>query len=975
MRKKTLFFYPAFILGCLAVAGQKLAFQNISTDKGLIRAQVFCIAQDQQHHLWLGTTGGIDRFDGSVFKHFSKSQGLNSTLILDMHTAPNGHIWVSTDKGISCYDGYKITNYRYAVKKIASLSSDSKGNIWALHKDSILSKLMGDKFIAVPNPFADAKPICMTKDRHGDLLVNFHPYGFHKLTENKWQKLREVPINDTAIRYKKLIQTDQAWYALADTLITMYAGGTKVTSALITGGKSQCIAADKKGNIWVGTPKGVWVFNGKNLSVIAKYEAASGFSDNSVNDLFCDVEGNLWLATDGDGLFKFSDGVFGKYDNSNGLQGKVVMGFVRKQNGNLYLATREGGLVEFDCNSKKITPVDVSDLKGKAINCITQNKAGELLLGKVDGGAMKYNGKHWQTITLEQKEEDPGVNGIYCDGERTWFATNKGCYYQQQGTMYKVDSPNGHTFTVLPLPNNETLIGAIDGLYRFTGKGPATKVTTPAALTNIGVLCMISQGPYIIIGTSEDGIIYWNRTTGEIHRCNTETELSDNGIFALLVDSKKNLWAVSGTSVQQVKLMGDNRFEVRRFYPSDGYQNSEGNLNAIIEDKLGRIWIGNTNGASVFNDDLPEKETHGPFTVIQKVLLPDSSVKGDGLQAWYQLPQQLILPYSKNSISFEVKGIYLKDPESVKYSYQLVGYDREFSLPGKQSYFNFQNLNPGNYILRVKTFTASDVESKNIAEFAFTVATPFYKATWFYVLLGLLLLATGGTVQFLLMRASLRKRKQRALIRKEEQQAIRLRTSEDFHDELGNKLTRISLLADILQKKTGAEDTEKNKLIAQIKENVLALYAGTRDIIWSLSAGSDSLKETLNRIGQFGEELFLGTDIQFEMRWVHHVDAATILPMDYSRNILMIFKEALNNSLKHAQCTQVAIVVQKMGDGGILITQNDNGKGFDGSLLQKGNGLNNIRRRAQRIHAEVDVISSPENGTSIVLLLKIPPKG
>lgn len=962
------------MIGCLAAAGQKLAFQNLSTDKGLIQAQVFCITQDQQHHLWIGTAGGIDRFDGSAFRHFTKTDGLSSTLVFDLHAAPNGYIWASTDKGISCHNGYTITNYPYAIGKSALLSSDKSGNIWALNGGNALSKFVGNKLVVMPNAIPDAKPICMAKDREGGLLVNFHPYGFYKLADGNWRPFAEIPIDDTTIKYKKLIYANQAWYALADSYIAMYMGGTKIASATISDGAAKILCADKRGNIWVGMPKGVRVFNGKDLSAIAQYEAASGFSDNTVNDLFCDVEGNLWLATDGDGLFKFSEGVFGRYDNSNGLPGKIVMGLVRNQNDNLYIATREGGLVEFDCDSKKMTPIDVSPLKGQAINCITQNKAGELLLGKVNGGAMLYSGGRWQTIKLNE-EANKGVNGIYCDGDKTWFATNKGCYYRQRGMVNKVDSINGHTFCVLPLPNNETLIGTIDGLYKFTGTGPASKVLTPQ-LQNTGVLCMITSGPFIIIGTLDDGLFFWNRQTGLIHQCNLEDGLSDNRVFSLLVDSKKNTWVVTGTSVQQVKLLDDKgAFSIRHFSAPDGYPNSEGNLNAIVEDKLGRIWIGNTNGAAVFNGDLPEKETHGPFTVIQQVDVPNDLVKGNELLPWYQLPKDLVLPYSKNSISFIVKGIYLKDPESIKYSYQLVGYDREFSIPENQTFFNFQNLNPGRYEFRVKAVTASGIESKNIAVFAFTVATPFYKATWFYVLLGLLLLVTGGSVQFLLMQASMRKRKQRALIRKEEQQAIRLRTSEDFHDELGNKLTRISLLADILQKKTGPGDEEKNKLIAQIKENVLALYAGTRDIIWSLSAGSDSLKETLNRIGQFGEELFLGTDIQFEMRWVHHIDAAIILPMDYSRNILMIFKEALNNSLKHAQCTQVTIIVQKMGDGSILITQNDNGKGFEGNLLQKGNGLNNIRRRAQRIHAEVDIIASPNKGTSIVLMLKIPPKG
>jgi signal transduction histidine kinase/ligand-binding sensor domain-containing protein len=974
MWKKAFIFFPAFILCCLAVAGQKLAFQNLSTDKGLIRAQVLCIAQDQQHHIWLGTAGGIDRFDGSVFKHFSKSEGLNSTITIDLYTAPNGYIWAATQKGISCYNGYQISNYPYAIESGATLSSDKKGNIWALHSGKALAKFIDNKFVVAPNPFADAKPVSITKDDHGDLVVNFHPKGFYKLIDNRWQKMEGLP-TDTSKVYKQLIQANQAWYALADSSIAMYMGGTRVASVDMADGESKSICADKNGNIWVGMPKGVRVFNGKDLSVIAKYTAASGFSDNSVNDLFCDVEGNLWFATDGDGVFKFSDGVFGRYDKSNGLPGKIVMGLARKQNGSLYIATREGGLASFDLDSKKITPIDVSPLNGDGINCITLNKVGELLLGKLNAGAMLYNGRQWQTIRLKQKGKEPGVIAIYCDGDRTWFATNEGCYYQQNGNMRKVDSINTVAFGVLPLANNETLIGTIDGLYSVTGNGTAKKVTNPL-LQDIWVLCMISHGPYIVIGTLEDGLLFWDRRTDKVKKCNSANGLSDNGVFALFVDSKKNMWAVGGTSVQQVNILGDKGgFEIRHFSAADGYENSEGNLNAIIEDKFGRIWIGNTNGASVYNGGTPVTESHRPFVVIQEVGLPDSTLQTKELEPWYQLPKNLTLPYSKNSISFVVKGIYLKHPESVRYSCQLVGYDRDFSPIGNQTYFNYQNLNPGRYVFRVKAYTASELQSENIAEFAFTVATPFYKTPWFYVLLGLLLLLTGGWVQFLLMRARLRKRKQRALIRKEEQQAIRLRTSEDFHDELGNRLTRISLLTDILQKKTGAEDVEKNKLIAQLKENVLALYAGTRDIIWSLSSGSDSLKETLNRIGQFGEDLFFGTHILFEMRWIDHIDAATVLPMDYSRNILMVFKESLTNSLKHAQCNRVTITVQRTENGGLLITQNDNGRGFDEALVQKGNGLNNIHRRAQRIHAEITITAAINKGVSIALLLNIPPKG
>lgn len=959
--------------------GQKLAFQNFNTDKGLIQTQVYSITQDQQRHLWIGTTAGIDRFDGTTFKHFTKTEGLNSPAINCLYTAPNGYIWAGTLKGASCHNGRKIVNYpienAFGSVAINAISSDEQNNIWALSSGGGIYRLVKDSFVKQAPPVAKTPASSLYKDDRGVLWVSFFQQGVYKWVKNQWEKTADIPL-EGKVKVLKMFKAENAWYVFFDSAIAIYTNGSLTTSAPIPeNAQFKSASNDKKGDIWLGTNKGLWVFNGKTLAVLAKHSANTGLSDNNILTIYNDVEGNLWIGTDADGLFKFSDGVFGRYDERNGLKGNVIMGIASTTEGNLYIGSREGGLVQYNITTKAISPIDVAPLGKGGINCLANDKTDHLFVGKLNGGVFEYYKGRWKEVLPFKQVNQSIANAIVCQDDKVWIAANTGCYFIRNGVVNQIEGINGLTLSVLPLPNKEVLIGAYDGLYLFTGIGKAQKIRI-SELQNLPVLCMASKGEYVLIGTFDDGLYYWNRTTDKIYRCNSGNGLDYNQVFNIFIDSKQRTWVGSGTSIQQITFTENNgRFEANRFTIADGYENAESNLNAMVEDKNGQIWIGTAKGAFVFNGGEPVQYKKGPYVVIQQVSVSDSSLIGNEKQPWYPLPTHLNLPYSKNNISFTVKGIFMKHPEAVKYACQLVGYDNDFSPIVDQTFFNYQNLDPGEYTFRVKAYTTTGLQSENIAEYSFTVATPFYKTTWFLLLMILTLLLTGGVVQFLFMRARQRKQQQQAIIRREEQQAIRLRTSEDFHDELGNKLTRISLLTDILQKKTNTEDTEKNKIIAQIKENVLALYGGTRDIIWSLSSGSDNLLETIKRIGQFGEELFHGSGVDFDLYGADKVDPTIVLPMDYSRNILMIFKESLNNSLKHAQCTRVTITVETVGNTGVTITHTDNGKGFDEVSVQKGNGLNNIRRRADRINAGLAVAAAENDGVSITLLLKIPPKG
>ena len=186
---------------------------------------------------------------------------------------------------------------------------------------------------------------------------------------------------------------------------------------------------------------------------------------------------------------------------------------------------------------------------------------------------------------------------------------------------------------------------------------------------------------------------------------------------------------------------------------------------------------------------------------------------------------------------------------------------------------------------------------------------------------------------------------------------------------MGNKLTRISILSDVLISKKNAD--EQKKLIEQIKENVQALYRSSKDIIWSLNPEHDDLKFIAEHICEIGADFFSNSEIEFECSLKLTINQHYKVPLDFSRNLQMIAKEIFNNCIKHSQASKLEFKVEEIEGQFWLIQFIDNGKGFTEADF-KGNGLKNIKTRAKRIGAEFD-LQSNSGGTVIQLKLKSNP--
>jgi signal transduction histidine kinase len=199
-------------------------------------------------------------------------------------------------------------------------------------------------------------------------------------------------------------------------------------------------------------------------------------------------------------------------------------------------------------------------------------------------------------------------------------------------------------------------------------------------------------------------------------------------------------------------------------------------------------------------------------------------------------------------------------------------------------------------------------------------------------------------------------------IRAREQETLRKEIARDFHDEMGNQLTRIINYVSLLKLSNG--NGNGHDLYTKVENSAKYLYTGTRDFIWAIDPVNDELSQLFIHIRDFGEKLFEEKSINF--RAYNEVRNKIKLPYGFSREANLIFKEAMTNAFKYSGATNVRLSLRLEGNQ-FEMSLEDDGVGFSTGDVQKSNGLKNIRERADRISAILRIQSGRNIGTKIIL--------
>lgn len=985
-------FYKPILFSCLAcllfvhprLNAQKYDFVNYGIEEGLVQSQVNNIVQDHYGMLWISTLGGISRFDGKDFHNFNYGNGLVHSLTSTVYVDRANTIWIGSEVGMQSYDGRSFKTYALQTKlkrhTISSITETPDGSLFALMNGWRLFKL--NRPTSTLELFTDSTEIvsAITTDTSG-LYAAFPKKGIFRLSGKEWIPVAECKGLDTHVIFRQLI-----WNPSKKELIGVALHGVFIISngqlnkvSIDIPAAPMCMELDQAGNMYVGTIKGAYkIIPGQKPEHIGQ---AQGLTDNGVYHIFRDSEGNMWFASDGNGIFKFHDQTFRIYDRASGLYGNIIMALGQDSAGVIWAGSLENGLSVINKNNIVHHQLSTEHVEGNKINCILVDRTQTVWIGTIGFGLWKYKNQKFERIGRDIPKFPRGYTNLYEDSEGSiWAPNGAGILKIANGKPILFPGFNLACFSVYEYKPDSIILGTSNGLYTVNKK----LQYEPLPLKEVeGLLVGVIRkwGSYLVLGTSENGIVLWNPLTGKTYSCNEKNGLSSNMTFSVLpVGDILYVSTVNGLNKITFN-EATGTFQVFPLKSANQKLGPECNQNALLMDTSGRIWVGTTKGIYIY-EPRPTKNLEPPKLYLKSVQvssqLVDSSFGPDTLMAWSSIPKYLNLNHTQNHLTFSLQGIHLSSPEKMKYQYFLSGTDTLYSTPNPVPYAIYPNLPSGKYTFKARAVLDTDppVYSSEIS-YEFRINPPFYQTGWFRLLGVLFLVLTGAVIQKIRM---IIRAKQQALLKEtriQEQIKIQQRTSEDLHDDLGNKITRLSLLTDILQTKLEGNG-DQNKIMTQIRDNIQGLYVGTKDIIWALTPSNNTFYEVVNRIYNFGVELFQDTPVQF--RYVDTDQAYKDInpPFEYSRNIIMIAKEAFTNIVKHAHATQATIefnlTPSSIHDGyNLTMIIKDNGQGMPTQVsLKKGYGLDNMQKRISRIGGHLQISANQPQGTIITIKIKIP---
>ena len=306
--------------------------------------------------------------------------------------------------------------------------------------------------------------------------------------------------------------------------------------------------------------------------------------------------------------------------------------------------------------------------------------------------------------------------------------------------------------------------------------------------------------------------------------------------------------------------------------------------------------------------------------------------------------------HTQNSCSIDFVGISFRDERDVRYQYRMLGHDSLWTRPGREHTVTYASLRPGAYEFEVRAINADGAASILPASISFVIVPPVWSRWWFILVITLF----GLSILYGLFRYRLYH-----LMKLER---LRLRIAGDLHDDVGTNLSSIVVASQIMEREGSVPDGLRTQL-KEIGAVAAASQEMMRDIVWMLNPSHDSLDDFLLKMKDVATRLLAGVTWTFVAPKERLLEKVSI---EFKRNVFLIFKESLNNIVRHSRATQVTIEVSQSG-GAFTMRIRDNGRGFDAQAAFPGSGIANLRRRAEQIGGELEVMSDPAQGTTVSL--------
>jgi signal transduction histidine kinase/streptogramin lyase len=441
-------------------------------------------------------------------------------------------------------------------------------------------------------------------------------------------------------------------------------------------------------------------------------------------------------------------------------------------------------------------------------------------------------------------------------------------------------------------------------------------------------------------------------------------ELPDNALENIYADTNDLLWINASDGLICFNAISKTAFiygEADGLYPYNSdftlTQGESNNYYYLNEAGLGTF---------VLND--LEQPTKYYKTVLSQFFASDISIK---LEAELSDVSFIELQPNQNNISFAFSALCFSGMEKLEFAYKLEGFDADWHYISNNHNGSYTNLPPGKYTLWLNSKYTGIPWETNVTAIEIIVKPHYYQTLWFKALVVLLLLS----LVVVIIRTHFQNKLKQAQVELEKQksiQNIRTRISRDIHDEIGAGLTKISLMSKMMEKVVG-ENNQAQDQIKKINNASRQLVQNLGEIVWTINPNNDSLSDLLAYLRSYMNDLAQTTDCKISLLLpeITPVVNSVALHPETKRNLLLIIKESLNNALKHSGASKIELNITYV-NGTLSVSIIDNGRGFlMNENERKGNGLRNMRKRAEDIGSVLEVDTFANEGTTVHLNLKV----
>ncbi len=953
----------------LPTEAQQFSLRQYTVVDGLPQSQVNVILEDSNGYLWIGTQGGgLARFDGREFKVYTTRDGLLSNIINYLKLDSKQNLWIVHPRGISRFDGTDFMKFQppvppYTGRRVRRVFEykdtiflvNNQGKLGKIYKDSVYywdNRVRKDKIILYTHLLPN-KDICLYLN-DSSFLIRSQKKEFTISHKEKFNQAL------TIFNYKNevWVNSNQGYFSIDF--------NSKEISKRQINVKNHIIQYDSVHNFfWTNSEKGLFrEYNQNELHVIDTV-----LKEVNITQIFPDAEGNTWIGSSGNGLYKY---FMQDFDRCGSKRLTAVTAIEKSKDGVSWIGSLNRGLWKMD--NGKVSNYKTNLSTGNSVHAIKIDMGGTVWIASSSSGLGKFDDVQDKVkwFTREDGISSSNINCLEVDNQnRIWYGTIGGGVGYYNGVSFKNFTPqdglNGsNVASIKYFPENKTIYCGSEFGLNAIKDGSVSTISLPE-FSNTVIQSINIYKSLLLIGSGGAGVMLFDPISKTRRIIDSREGLPSDFINFVAADNEDRLWIGTEKGITRIRLDKElNIVENLSFGYDNGLAGVETNQNAFF---LGdEKYFGLVDGVYQYNN-LRSKDRSSFDLHLTAVEIFYDQVRdlqfSDSVQGFFKIPTRLILPSSKNHITFRFNRVDKRYPKSVQFKYFLENFDKTWSQSSSIAQATYGNLPPGNYVFKTRATNSQGSWEDTPLQYSFVIRAPFYQTGAFQVGIAGIIISVLSLYLYFRVRRNISKMLETQKIRQQEQDSLRKEIARDFHDEMGNQLTRI--INYVSQMKLQANG-HSSVLYNKVEDSAKYLYSGTRDFIWSIDPVNDELSKLFLHIRDFGEKLFEEKDIKFRA-FNELKDEIVRVPYGFGREANLIFKEAMANVFAHAKAKNVSFILKRNNDLFEMILEDD-GIGFQ-TEEAKLNGIRNMNLRAKRIHAALHLTSSAQAGTLVSLIFKI----